>query len=184
MSTSTHQVNPQHGVQWKRRAASFEAFLGVERLNQINQRLSRHHLLHRGQLGQLGQKLLLFGLLFGGALLESPKPSCLPPINLVLAKDQMTILARFVLVFQSLPSKSARNRHSASRANILCLWQRRHPRSPTGSSSRLRDPIQTIVRVKSSSNVDLGAEMSSSIAGDGFTSYVVPRLFHGPTLLA
>jgi hypothetical protein len=58
-----HQVNPEHGVQWKGRAASFGAFLGVEGLNQINQRLPRHHLLH------LGQDLLAFGLLFGGALL-------------------------------------------------------------------------------------------------------------------
>ena len=33
-----HQVNPEHGLKWKGRAASFGAFLWVEGLDQINQR--------------------------------------------------------------------------------------------------------------------------------------------------
>ena len=41
----------------------FEASLGVEGYNQINQRLTRHHLL------QPGEKLLAFGMLFSSALL-------------------------------------------------------------------------------------------------------------------
>jgi hypothetical protein len=43
------------------------AFLGVEGLNKINQRLTSHHLVY------LGQKLLAFGQLFGRALLVITK---------------------------------------------------------------------------------------------------------------
>ena len=47
--------------------ACIGAFHGVEGLNKINQRLTRHHLVY------LGQKLLAFGQLFGSALLMITK---------------------------------------------------------------------------------------------------------------
>ncbi len=50
-------------MQWEGREASFGTCLGVEGLNQIDQRLPRHYLVH------FSRKLLTFSPLFGGALL-------------------------------------------------------------------------------------------------------------------
>ncbi len=66
-----HQVDPEHGLEWEGRAASFGACLGVEGLNPIDQRLPGHHLVH------FGQKLLTFGPLLGGALLVITKAQLL-----------------------------------------------------------------------------------------------------------
>ena len=66
-----HQVNPQHGGQWIRRAATFAAGLWVARLDQIKQGLPGGDLIH------LGQELLLLGALFGGRLLVMSKPELL-----------------------------------------------------------------------------------------------------------
>ena len=66
-----HQVDPQHGLVCIGRSLSLGACLRVERLNQINQRLPRHHLVH------LGQKLLTLGQLLSDALLVIPKAQLL-----------------------------------------------------------------------------------------------------------
>ncbi len=57
-----HQVDSEHGLKWEGRAASSGANLGGKRLNQIDQRLPGHYLVH------IGQKPLTFGPLFDGAL--------------------------------------------------------------------------------------------------------------------
>jgi len=53
------QMDPQHGSQRIGRAAAFLAHFRVVGLNQVDQRLPRHHHLH------LREKLLPFGLLLG-----------------------------------------------------------------------------------------------------------------------
>jgi len=58
-----HQMNPQHGGQGVGRAATFLAIPRVARLDQIDQRLPRHHLIH------LSEKRLRLGALLGRGLL-------------------------------------------------------------------------------------------------------------------
>jgi hypothetical protein len=96
-----HQVDPQHGGQWVGRPASLLAGFGLVRLDQLNQPLQGHPLLH------LGEELLAPGALFGRGLLvigESKLPASHHPMLPLVCGP---IVPWMAWVFQSLPKHDA-----------------------------------------------------------------------------
>ncbi len=82
------QMDPQHGGQGIGRPAAFLALLGVLGLDQVAQRLSRHHHLH------LREKLLPLGPLIGCGVLVVKAPKLVLANNPGMACGQRAVVAK------------------------------------------------------------------------------------------